>query len=239
MRRAILGLACLAAAAAGSEGELAVVQAMRSYYAMLGPGGGEEGIGAVRDQILPNFKACRPDTQKSVINQIDKGFEEKYGKSTGFHAVLAEILAGCGDAGINRLRQRVKSSGKRPELRKAAVGALARCGDDGALDLLLQLVFDPEREVAVAAVSACASYAKVKQDRRKAAMRKLVDLFLKVTNDTSGKPPDSKEMKLYGEMTPAMNATLKAFSGGEELDSAKAWDSWLRENVTKPWFEEK
>ena len=36
-----------------------------------------------------------------------------------------------------------------------------------------------------------------------------------------------------------MNETLKAFSGGESLDSAEAWDAWLRENITKPWDAEK
>lgn len=223
------------AASADAKGDLEIASAMRSYYAMRANRGDEGGIGSVRDRILANFRGASPDTRKSVIHQIDLGFEEKYGKSDAFHAVLAEILAGCGDAGIQRLRTRAKASGKRPSLRRAAAEALGKCGDDGALDALLAMVFDPEPGVAVAAVTGCSSYARVKPDRRKAAMRKLVDYFLKTTNDTSGKAPDSKERKLYDALAAPMNATLKAFSGGEELDSAKAWDSWLRENSTRPW----
>ena len=235
---AILALAT-AAAADDAEAARAIGSAMRDYYQLLGWEATSNTIESVRDRILPNFGKCGPDTQKSVLNQMNRGFETKYGKGTAFHAVLCEILAGCGERGINVLRNRVKASGKRPELRKVAAEALGKCGDEDALDLLLQMAFDPEPDVAAAAVTGCGSYAKVKQEKRKAAMRKLVDLFLKVTNDTSGKDAESKEMKRYNAVAPAMNATLKAMSGGEELDSAKAWNAWLAENLAKPWPEPK
>ncbi|MGQ0613511.1 MAG: HEAT repeat domain-containing protein [Planctomycetaceae bacterium] len=234
----LLVLLPLAAAAVADRGaDLAVAGAMREYYAMLGPGAGEGGIESVRDRLVANFAAASPDTQKSVLRQIDRGFEPKYGKSDAFCAVLCEILAGCGRGGINTLRNRVKASSKRPELRTAAAGALGRCGNEEALDLLLQMSFDAEPGVAAAAVTGCAAHAKIKHEKRKAAMRRLVDLYLKATNETSGKAPESRELKLYNALRPAMNETLKAFSGGEELDSAQAWDAWLRENIGKRWEE--
>ncbi len=54
---------------------------------------------------------------------------------------------------------------------------------------------------------------------------------------TLGKKKDSVEIKMYQALRPAMNETLKRFSGGEELDSAEAWKAWLAENVTKKWPE--
>jgi hypothetical protein len=72
----------------------------------------------------------------------------------------------------------------------------------------------------------------VKEKTRKATMKELVAYYVKVTNK-AGKGED--ERKLYQALKPAMNETLKAFSGGESLDSAEAWDAWLRENITKPW----
>ncbi len=234
--RLVLLICCLGGVALADRGaDLAVVGAMRDYYAMLGPGAGEGGIESVRDRLVANFAAASPDTQKSVLRQIDRGFEPKYGKSDSFCAVLCQILAGCGRGGINTLRNRVKASSKRPELRKAAAVALGGCGNDDALDLLLQMSFDADPEVAAAAVTGCAPHAKIKQEKRKAAMRKLVDLYLKATNDTSGKGPESRELRLYNALRPAMNETLKAFSAGEELESAQAWDAWLRENIGKPW----
>jgi hypothetical protein len=237
MRRVVLGLLA-AAALADREEHLAVVQAMRDYYQLLA-GSRHTTIESVRDRIVPNFGKCPPDTQKSVLTQINRGFEPKYGMDIRFHAVLCEILAGCGDKGMNVLRNRVKASGKRPEIRKAAAEALGKCGDEAALDPLLQMVHDTDPETAAAAVTGCGAYARVKQEKRKAAMRKLVDRYLAITNDTAGKPPESREMKLYNAVAPAMNAVLGAMSGGEQLDSAKAWDAWLAENLTKPWADPK
>ncbi|MGH7163269.1 MAG: HEAT repeat domain-containing protein [Planctomycetota bacterium] len=230
MRRLALLLFALPAAA----GELEVLSAMRDYYAILG-GEARGSIESVRDRIVPNLASCRPDTQKSVRTQIDKGFDPKYGKDASFHAVLAEILAKAGKPGINTLRTRAKASGKRTELRKVIAEALGACGDRDALDVLVDMAYDADPDVARAAVSGCSPHAKVKQDKRKATMRKLIDRYLKVTDATSGKLPESVEMKLHDALAPAMNETLKAFSGGEQLDSAKAWDAWLRENMTKPW----
>ena len=45
--------------------------------------------------------------------------------------------------------------------------------------------------------------------------------------------PDSKEMLLYKAVDPAMKASLKTLAGGEELDSAIAWDAWWRDQ--KEW----
>lgn len=239
MRRILPLLLLAAPALADREAHLAVVHAMRDYYRLI-EGSQHTTIESVRDRIVPNFAKCPPDTQKSVLNQINRGFESKYAKDVRFHAVLCEILAGCGDKGINVLRNRVKASGKKPEIRTAAAEALGKCGNEEALDLLLEvLIHDSNPETAAAAVTACGAYAKVKEEKRKHATRKLVARYLQVTNETSGKPPESREMKLYNAVAPAMNATLKAMSGGEELDSAKAWDAWLAENLTKPWADPK
>ena len=88
------------------------------------------------------------------------------------------------------------------------------------------------------AIEMCGNYPKVKVDERKASMRKLIDLYKKHTSDAAGKDRESKQMQMYLKTKPAFDKTLKALSGGEELDSAEAWDTWLRENMTKKWDEE-
>jgi hypothetical protein len=76
----------------------------------------------------------------------------------------------------------------------------------------------------------------VKPDRRKAAVKQLVDLYGKVTDDSAGKAPEAPQMKMYVALRPAMDATLKALTG-EALDSAAAWKAWYAENAGKPWPE--
>jgi hypothetical protein len=76
----------------------------------------------------------------------------------------------------------------------------------------------------------------VAPDKRKAAVKKLVDLYGKVTDDAAGKAPETKQMKMYEALRPAMNETLKAFTG-EALDSAAAFKAWWQENATRPWPE--
>ena len=99
------------------------------------------------------------------------------------------------------------------------------------------MAHDKLPEVAAAAVRGCGNYPKVKVDKRKKAMRALIDRYAKVTDEAAGKQPDSVEMHMYKQVKPEMDKALKAFSGGEALDSAQAWDAWLRDNMTKPWPE--
>jgi len=182
------------------------------------------------------MKDLGPETAKSVRYVIQQGFERKYKKDLAYKRCLCEILAAGGDAGIAVLAKEFRSSLKDDPLRVEMAKALGACGDEEALDSLLKMVFDKAPEVAAAAVTACGKYPKVKQEKRKAAVKKLVDLYGKVTDDAAGKAPDSTQMKMYEALRPAMNEALKAFTG-ESLDSAAAFKAWFQENVTKPWPE--
>lgn len=236
MRRlGLLLLLASAAAAVDREAELAVVGAMRDYYALLGPGGGSSTIESVRDRIVANIKNCRKKTQASVRRQLNKGFESKYEQDTSFHKCLADMLAASGRAGIAMVEKRFRGSSKRDDLRQVLAESLGECGDPDALAALLNFMHDRTPTVAVAAVRGCAAYAGVDGEERKRTMRKLIDRYKEVTDQAAGKEDGSREMKMYRHMRAALNTTLKAFSRGEELDSALAWDAWYRENATKPW----
>jgi HEAT repeat protein len=147
------------------------------------------------------------------------------------------MLAKSGGPGIAMVEKRFRGSAKRDELRRILAEVLGQCGDEKALDALLRMVHDKTPEVAAAAAQGCGAYAKVKPEKRKAAMRELVDRFRKVADEAAGKGEETREAKMYQRLRDPMNATLKAMSGGEELDSPQAWDAWLRENATRPWPE--
>ena len=71
-----------------------------------------------------------------------------------------------------------------------------------------------------------------KPDAKKARrndMRALIDIYTKVTSKAQGKAPDSKERDAYDLLKPVLDKVLNAYSGDEKLDSAQAWDAWLRE----------
>jgi len=233
MRYATL-LLLTAAAFADQQDDLVAVGAMRDYYATL-RGETRTTIGSVRDRLVPVMKRISPDIAKSVRYQIQRGFEEKKA-DLAYCRCLCEILAAGGDAGIAVLYKEFNGWKKNDPLRVAMAESLASCGDEAALDRLLKMAFDKAPEVAAAAVKGCGNYAKVKPDRRKAAVKKLVDLYGKVTDDAAGKAPESPQMKMYLALRPAMNETLKAMTG-EALDSAAAFKAWLQENATKPWPE--
>jgi len=231
MRRWLL-LVLTGVALADREAEIIVVNAMRDYYdTLLGRGS----IESVRDRLVPVLKQVSPETAKSVRYQIQRGFEKKRNDVT-YCRCLCDILAAGGDAGMAVLYKEYKGSTKHDTLRVAMAESLGACGDDGALGHLLKMAFDKAPNVAAAAIKACGSYPKVKPDKRKAAVRTLVDLYGKVTDDSAGKAPDTPPMKMYTAVRPAMDATLKAFTG-EALDSAAAFKAWLQENGTKPWPE--
>jgi len=233
MRHATI-LLLAAAALADKNDDLTAVNAMRDYYATL-RGETHVTIESVRDRLVPVMKRISPDVAKSVRYQIQRGFEAKKG-DLGYQRCLSEILAAGGRAGIAVLLKEYKGWKKDDPLRIAMAESLGACGDEEALDALLDMAFDKAPEVAAAAVRGCGSYPKVKQDKRKAAVKKLIDLYGKVTDGAAGKAPDSPQMKMYEALRPAMNETLKAFTG-EALDSAAAFKAWFQENGTKPWAE--
>jgi hypothetical protein len=231
MRRlAILLLA--AAALADDEADRAVVPVIRDYYATWQTGHGIEGV---RDRLVPLMKRLGPEYSKSVRFVVQQGFDKRK-KDLPYRRCLCEILAAGGDKGMAILMKEYKSSLKDDPLRVAMAESLGACGDDAALDRLLEMAFDKAPEVAAAAVAGCGRYAKVAPDKRKAAVKRLVDLYGKVTDDAAGKAPETKQMKMYEALRPAMNETLKAFTG-EALDSAAAFKAWWQENATRPWPE--
>jgi hypothetical protein len=233
MRHATLFLLA-AAAFADDSGDLAASHAMRDYYATL-RGESHTTIQSVRDRLVPVMKRLSPDVGKSVRNQIQRGFEVKK-NDLAYQRCLCEILAAGGGTGIAVLTKEYGSWKKNDPLRAVMAESLGACGDEKALDPLLKMAFDKAPEVAAAAVKASASYPKVKPDKRKAAVKTLVDLYGKVTDDAAGKAPETPQMKMYEAVRPAMNETLKAFTG-EGLDSAAAFKAWFQENATKPWPE--
>lgn len=220
-------------ATADDDADRIAVGAIRDYYLTLR---GEGGIESVRDRLVPVMKRLSPETGKSVRYVIQQGFGRKYKKDLSYRRCLCEILAAGGGPGMAMLVKEYKSSTKDHALRAAMAESLGACGDDGALDHLLDMAFDKSPEVAAAAVKGCGSYPKVKPDKRKAAVKRLVDLYGKVTDDAAGKAPDTPQMKMYTAIRPAMDETLKAMTG-EGLDSAAAFKAWFQENATKPWPE--
>lgn len=233
MRLATLLLVAAAAFADRSD-DLTAANAMRDYYATL-RGESHTTIESVRDRLVPVMQRLSPDTGKSVRNQIQRGFEEKKG-DLSYCRCLSEILAAGGGPGIAVLLKEYKSWMKNDPLRAVMAESLGKCGDPEALDPLLQMAFDKAPEVAAAAVKGCGTCPKVKPDKRKATVKKLVDLYGKVTDDAAGKAPETPQMKMYEALRPAMNETLKALTG-EALDSAAAYKAWWQENATKPWPE--
>ncbi len=225
---------------AGREDDLAVARAIRSFnFLVIGKStpGDPSTIGGVRTLIVQHLKKCSPKYSKSIRFQLDRSYKAKYKKDDEFLKYVSQMLAGGGRQGIAKLYGRYKASTKRDGVRVGIAEALGECGDPRALSTLLKLIHDKAPKVAAAAATGCGQYAKVKPKTRKAAMRKLIDRYMQVSDRAAGKKPESIQMRMYKAMDAAMRNTLKAFSGGENLDSALAWDAWYRDNATKPWPE--
>jgi hypothetical protein len=223
-------------AAAGGSGDAVAIAAIRDYYATLGRPNAQPSIESVRDRLVPVMQKLSPRVGKSVRNVIRRGFDKKYKNSFSYLRCLCEILAAGGKPGITILYKQYKKERKNAPLCRAMAEVLGACGDDRALDPLLKIMYDKRAAVAAAAVTGCASYASVKQDRRKNAVKALVKRYTKVYDDAAGKEPGTPQAEMYQALKPAMNATLRAFTG-QELDSAAAWKAWLGENLSRNWDE--
>lgn len=233
MRRVWLGLLIAAVpAAADGSGDAVAVGALKDYYRTLRPN--EPGIESVRDRLVPVMQKLSARVGKSCRNVIRRGFDRKYKKDLAYLRCLCEILAAGGKPGINILYKQYKKSKRDVPLCRAMAEVFGACGDEGALDPLLKMMYDKRPSVAAAAVTGCASYARVRQDKRKAAVKDMVKRYTKVYDDAAGKEPETDQAKMYQALKPAMNATLRAFTG-QELDSAAAWKAWLAENLAKNW----
>ncbi len=238
MRALVLLMLC-GAVSAGREDDLEVARAIRSFtYLLMGrQPGSPSTIGGVRTVIVQHLKKCSPKVAKSIRFQLDRSYKKKYKRDDEFLKHVSRMLASGGKQGIAKLYGRYKASSKRDGVRVGIAEALGECGDKSALSTLLKIIHDKAPEVAAAAVTSCSVYAKVKPKTRKNAARKLIDRYMKVSDGAAGKKPESREMRMYKAVDAAMKECLKAFSGGESLDSALAWDAWWRDNATKPWPE--
>jgi len=237
MRRSwlFLLLAAVPAAADGS-GDAVAIAALRDYYRTLGRPNAQPSIESVRDRLVPVMQNLSPRVGKSARNVIRRGFDKKYKNSFSYLRCLCEILAAGGQPGISILYKQYRKERKNAPLCRAMAEVLGACGDERALDPLLKIMYDTRASVAAAAVTGCASYAKIKQDKRKAAVKKMVERYTKVYDDAAGKEPETVQAQMYQALKPAMNATLRAFTG-QELDSAAAWKAWLGENLARSWDE--
>lgn len=234
-RSALLLLLAAAAAEATPEADRAAGIALREYYVTLRTP--TDPLDSVRNQLLPHMKNFSPKVGKSVRRVLNQGFAKKYKKDDAYHRCLAQLLANGGSPGIATLYRTYKSEKKRVGLRKIIAEELAQCGDLAVVSTLLKVMHDPEPEIAAVAIRGLAGYKRMKESNRKTAFKKLVAHYKKLASKAAGKTRDSKEMKMFLETRPAFNETLKAFSGGEDLDSAEAWEAWMRENITQPWPE--
>ena len=240
MRKPILlTLLLCTVASGGRQDELEIRRAIIAFNGLLiGRTGTDPAtIGGVRALMIAHLKKVGPKTSKSIRFQLDRAYKKKYKRDDEFLKEVSRMLAGGGKQGIAKLFGRYKASSKRDEVRIGIAEALGECDDKNALSTLLKVIHDKTPEVAAAAVTSCAVYAKVKPKVRKAAARKLIDRYMKVSDGAAGKKPESREMSMYKLVNAAMKETLKAFSGGESLDSALAWDAWWRDNATKTWPE--
>jgi HEAT repeat protein len=226
-------LLCAVASAGEDRGSATeVIAAMREYYALLRtPGNGN--IESIRNRLIANVSGVSAKTQKSVRSQIDKGFDGKYGKDAAFHKCLAEILAAQGKPGLNTLYKRYKKMRRSTGTRVAIAEALGACKDKQALDLLLKICHDKEADVAAAAIAGMCNYVPESVKSKRFVMRTFVDIYIKVTATAQGKERDSDERKAYDTLKPVLDKTLDLYSGGEKLDSAQAWDAWLRAQATE------
>jgi hypothetical protein len=223
----------LLAGGAWANPDVIAARAIRDYNFTLA-GREIHSIESIRDRLVPVMRKMSAKTAKSIRFQLDRGYKKKYGQTPEFLAVVSQILAAGGNKGIAKLWHRYRAEGKRDKVRLGIAEALGGCGDERARQTLLKIIYDKTPEVAAAAVRGCASYAQVKQDKRKTTVKELVKRYTKVYDDAAGKEPDTKQAKMYQALKPVMNSTLQAFTG-QELDSAAAWKAWLAENLSRNW----
>ena len=115
---------------------------------------------------------------------------------------------------------------------QAIAEAFGACKSKRARAMLLKIVHDKKPLVAGAAMNGLLNHVPEDKKAKRNDMRALIDIYAKVTSKAQGKDPDSKEREAYDFLKPKLDKVLNAYSGDEKLDSAAAWDAWLREQAT-------
>ncbi len=234
MRGICILLLLTGVAFADRAADRAVREGYLEFVNFIGKRGGS--LQAMHDKIVPNFTKAGPRYQTSVLKNLPKAFQnKKYGLTLGDKAVIAETLAGCGSKGLAKCKQLLKANKRDARVRLVIAEALGTCNNSRALKILTaSVIHDKDPSVAEAGVLACRPYAGGKQQARKDAMQSMIKLYIRVTDAAAGKKSDTDAARLYKRLQPALNITLKEFSGGTSLDSAKAWEAWLKGHATKP-----
>jgi hypothetical protein len=235
MRLLGLLLLVLPAAAEGpsrAEAETEIVAAMRAFYGTIGSQS-DGTMPEIRDKLIANLPHVGEKMAKSVRDQLDKAFAAKYKKSDAYHKCLAQVIASNGSRGVNKLYNRYKKLAQSHSTRLVIVEALGECGDVVALTVLRKMIHDNQPDVAAAAINGCAQFATKTKEAKAATMRELIDLYTRVTAKAQGKDKESAERVRYETLKPVLDKALNAYSEGEKLDSAEAWDAWLREFMTR------
>ncbi|MCZ6574061.1 MAG: HEAT repeat domain-containing protein [Planctomycetota bacterium] len=234
MRSTCILLLLTAVALADRAADRAVYEGYLEFVRFIGKRGGS--LQAMHDKIVPNFRKAGPRYKTSVLKNLPRAFQDKkYGLTLGDKAVIADTLAGCGSKGLAKCKQLLKANKRDAQVRLVIAEALGKCNNSRALKILTgSVIQDKDPAVAEAGVLACRSYVGGKQQARKNAMKSLITRYIRVTDAAAGKKSDTDAVKLYKRLQPALNTTLREFSGGTSLDSAKAWEAWLKEHATKP-----
>jgi len=215
-----------------AEARKQVDAAMRQFYGTRG-GGGDATMKEVRDQLIAALPHIGGKEQSDVRNALDKVFGYKVKYSQTYLRYVADVIASNGKRGISKLHNRYGKLKRSHKRRLVIVEALGDCKNVHALTVLRKVIHDKDPDVAVAAIEGCAKYAAETKKARNATMRDLINLYGKVTAKAQGKGKDSKERIRYEKLKPAFDNALNAFSDGEKLDSAQAWDAWLREEMSR------
>ena len=233
MRSTCILLLLAGVALADRTADASVSAGYLEFVNFIGKRGGS--LQTMHDKIVPHFAKAGPRYQGSVLKNLPRAFQKKYKLSVEEKGMIAATLAGCGSKGLAKCKQLLKANRRDARVRLVIAEALDTCNNSRALKILIaSVIHDKDPAVAEAGVLACRPYAGGKQRARKDAMQSMIKLYIKVTDAAAGKKSDTDAVKLYKRLQPALNITLKEFAGGASLDSAKAWEAWLKEHATKP-----
>ena len=229
---AIVLLAALPVVAGSKEAAARkqVDAAMRDFYGTV-RSSGDGNIREICDRLIRALPHIGGKEAQTVRNALDRVFAAKYRRSPAYLRCVADVIASNGSRGISKLHNRYTKLKRSYETRAVIAGALGDCGNVKALPVLRKMIHDKEPEVAVAAIEGCAKYATKTKKAKNATMRDLINLYGKVTAKAQGKGVESIERVRYNKLKPAFDKALNAYSDGEKLDSATAWDAWLREKM--------